>query len=84
MWVVVDDEDGELYVTDEVTVFQTHEVFRQSHETHTRILDGDGYSDGVDAVTPEVAQWILNNFGVDVADHDIRVINPDDPAIEII
>lgn len=83
------DEDGDevevfnwLTVKTEARVRGDNPVFEQ-FEDAVRIGAGDSWMHP-EAVTERVAEELQDARGIDVRDHDIRVIDPTDEAVQVV
>lgn len=75
---VTEQNGEEIGIEEELQVRQVHEVYRGGHETHVDLLNADGAPSPPDAVTPSIAEWIQNEFDVDVREHGVAVIDPEE------
>lgn len=80
------DRDGErLEVAREAQVAQYHRVGEASHSTdYEEILTVDGHPElahYADAVTTDLAEWIYDEFHIDVEEHELEVIDPESEEV---
>lgn len=79
--------DGErLEVAREAQIAQYHSVGEASHTRDlVKVLTVDGHpelSKYADAVTPDLAKWIFDEFRIDVEEHRLEIINPDSEEVD--
>lgn len=55
----------------ELNIIQYHRITRYGHETETEIIDDDI----INSVSPDLADWARQEFGIDVEDYGIEVID---------
>lgn len=85
--VVVENADGEqVEVFNHVSVVERHYVNAvNGYETFDPIVSkGDGMSEKPDAVTPRVARLLYDEFGADVDELEIEVIDPEDEEVTVL
>jgi len=71
--------DGEeLFVEEhQIEVYAHHLVMKNSHDTFYEVR-------GPKAVTQELADRVWDEFGVDVGDHDVEVIDSSDDDVTVL
>lgn len=81
--------DGEeLVIARECTVNQFHTVNESSvttEDTQLANIDGTSYlKNSADAVTPDVADWLRDEFMIDPEEHGVEVIDPESEEVQVI
>ena len=85
--VITVDRDGEeIEVYNHVTVTKQHYVNSvNGHDSFDGPVEaGDGGIGEPDAVTPRIAYLLDSEFGVDVEQHGIEVIDPEDDEVTVL
>lgn len=85
---VIDENGDEVDIYNWVTVktvsrVRGHNPVFEQFEDDVRIGAGDSWMHP-EAVTPEVAEELQDARGIDVRDHDIRVVDPTDEEVDIL